>query len=145
MGENFRLKEAQQNLLIHLLNGNDSLGVLPTNFGKSIIYQLAPFVSRYLFKEKGHKQFSPHPVIIVISPINALIDDQINRCLEMNLRAVKLSAENISVFKTGEVDIIYTSPECLLDDTFRGILLSSLYQGRVIGIVVDEVHVVVKW
>ena len=102
-------------------------------------------MARYLFKEKGYTQFSLKPVIIVVTPINALIDDQISSCGEMNVKAVKLCSENMDIIKSGDLDIMYSSPECLLANSFREVLLSTVYQGRVIGIVVDEVHLVVKW
>ena len=130
--------------LFHLLNKNDSLGVLPTNFGKSIIYQIAPFVARDL-ADKGYSILPSNPVIIVVTPINALIDDQIRRCADMNIKAFKLCAESKSLFENGDVDLIYSSPECLLDNSYREILLSDVYRSHVIGVVVDEAHLVVKW
>ena len=143
LGADFRLKQAQQNLLLHFLNGNDCLGVLPTNFGKSIIFQLAPVVAKFLY-ECGHESFTHHPVVFVVTPINALVDDQVQRCLEMGVIAEKLCAENLDIIKHGKLQVIYASPECLLSEKYREILL-SVYLGRVLGIVVDEAHLVVKW
>ena len=139
--KDFELKDAQMNLLCHFLNGNDCMGVLPTGYGKSIIYQLAPVVARNL----NPTHFSKEPVLIVVSPINALIDDQIASCAKLNLKAKKLCSETLTEIIKGDIDLIYSSPECLLSDDFREILLSEIYKGRIMGIAVDEAHLIVKW
>ena len=130
------LKEAQENLLFDFISGHDCVGVLPTNYGKSLIFQLMPGVI---------KHFNPEidPIIIVVTPINALIADQIKRCDEIGLTAVHLTQENYDIIKQGHFSMLFASPECLLNEKYREFLLSL--SPRVTGIVIDEVHVVVKW
>ncbi len=64
------LKEAQRAALELFLGGKDVSALLPTGFGKSLIYQLAPLI----VKKIGRIQ---NPIGIVVSPLIALIDDQI--------------------------------------------------------------------
>lgn len=70
-------------LLFHFLNKNDFMGVLPTNFSKSIIYQLALNVARTI------NTVLISVTIIVVSPINDLISDQIKSCKNVGLGAMK--------------------------------------------------------
>ncbi len=55
-----QLKPEQEECLVHILNGGDFVSLLPTDFGKSLIYQLLPIVSEKLWRPKSGK------VIIVI-------------------------------------------------------------------------------
>ena len=59
----------QSKALFHVLNGEDTFVSLPTGYGKSLIYQLAPSVSNDL------GLLSEVPIVLIISPLNALIDD----------------------------------------------------------------------
>ena len=65
------LTKYQSKALFHVLNGKDTFVSLPTGHGKSLIYQLAPSVSKHL------GLLSEVPIVFVISPLSALIDDQI--------------------------------------------------------------------
>ena len=129
-----KLKKAQESLL--LKSGHDCIGVLPTNYGKSVIFHLMPAV---------YKHFNPNenPIVIIITPINALVEDQIKRCAQVGITAVHLTKENVEVMKHRNFELLFSSPECLLEETFREFLLQL--SSRVVGIVIDEVHVVVKW
>ena len=140
-GITFALKQYQEDLLLHFLNDNDTIGVLPTGYGKSIVFQIAPKVFKKICSVSS-------PLVIVVSPINALIEDQIASCKAMNIKASFLCKENISSLEIndpddGSIEILYSSPECLVDDHYRDFLLSMV--PNVIGIVVDEAHLVIKW
>ena len=63
------LTKYQSKALFHVLNGEDPFVSLPTGYGKSLIYQLAPSVSKHL------GLLSEVPIVLVISSLNALIDD----------------------------------------------------------------------
>lgn len=64
------LKEEQFSVLKTFLRGEDVFGILPTGFGKSLIFQQPPLV----LKEMGFQR----PIIIVIFPLIALMEDQVN-------------------------------------------------------------------
>ena len=105
-----------------------------------IIYQLAPIVAKELNKQI--ELFPSKPMLIVVSPINSLIADQIESCCKLNLRALKLVAEEVDKVEEQNFDILYSSPENLLDKNY-GNILSRL--SSVIGIVIDEAHIVARW
>ena len=85
-------------ILFHVLNGEDTFVSLPTGHGKSLIYQLAPSVSK----------------LLVISPLNALIDDQIASVTKLEITACKFDASSLedTVSLAGH-EILFTSPEVL--------------------------------
>ena len=77
--DKFALTDIQVNLLRAFMDGKGAVGVLPTSYGKSIIYFLAPVVS-YQLHSSGHTNYHPEAIIIVVTPTISLIDDQVKRC-----------------------------------------------------------------
>ena len=77
-----RLKEItclQRKVILGFLEGRDTFACLPTGYGKSLIYQLAARVAAGLsFVYKYKDLFSTEPVVLVVSPLNALIKDQLS-------------------------------------------------------------------
>ena len=70
------------------LGGNDTFVTLPTGRGKSLIYQICPAVATEL-SALGHK-FPKAPLMVVISPLNSFIKDQIISCERIGTKLVKL-------------------------------------------------------
>jgi len=70
------LTQHQSKALLNFLCGKETFVCLPTGHGKTLIYQLCPVVVKEL-SSLGLKQFPSDPVIVVISPLNSLIEDQI--------------------------------------------------------------------
>ena len=63
---------------------------LPTGYGKSLIYQLAAWVAAELSVVYNYKDiFSTEPVVLVVSPLNALIKDQLSSCEKLVINATK--------------------------------------------------------
>ena len=83
------LTKYQSKALFHVLNGEDTFVSLPTGHGKSLIYQLAPSVSKHL------GLLSEVPIVLVIAPLNALIDDQIASVTKLGITACKLDASSL--------------------------------------------------
>ena len=83
------LTKYQSKVLFHVLNGEDTFVSLPTGHGKSLIYQLSPSVSKHL------GLLSEVPIVLVISPLNALIDDQIASVTKLGITACKLDASSL--------------------------------------------------
>ena len=100
------LTNYQSKALFHVLNGEDTFVSLPTGHGKSLIYQLAPSVSKHL------GPLSEVPIVLVISPLNVLIDDQIASVTKLGITACKLDASSLedTVSLAGH-EILFTSPE----------------------------------
>ena len=102
------LTKYQSKALFHVLNGEDTFVSLPTSHEKSLIYQLAPSVSKHL------GLLSEVPIVLVISSLNALIDDQIASVTKLGITACKLDASSLedTVSLAGH-EILFTSPVVL--------------------------------
>ncbi|XP_033761766.1 ATP-dependent DNA helicase Q-like 3 [Pecten maximus] len=166
LGIDVILKEKQTESLRHLYIGKDVITVLPTGYGKSLIYQLLP----WMFQLK-HDQETPM-VALVISPLTSLMEDQVMEVREKGVSACFLNIhgsggrytqmtasvdddsdlleEDVYLLKgvslnevaRGDFTILYMHPEALGNKTLQGILRSSTYSNRVCAIVVDEAHMV---
>ena len=71
MGFVHKLKEKQLETLHSLYEGKDTIAVLPTGFGKSVIFQLLPF-----FLQKVHGLSDPM-IVLVVAPLNSIMQDQV--------------------------------------------------------------------
>ena len=84
-----KLSDEQFKALFHFLNGRDTFACLPTGHGKTLIYQVAVLVAR-----TGKVKILPSsPLVVVVSPLNALISDQLESCQRLKLKAVKMEQE----------------------------------------------------
>ena len=140
--DKFALTDIQVNLLRAFMDGKDAIGVLPTSYGKSIIYFLAPVVS-FQLHSSGHANYHPEAIIIVVTPTISLIDDQVKRCTELGIKAIQLS--KVTDFGNIKESIIFSTPESLLAGKLRKPLRSDSVKERLLGMVIDEAHLVVKW
>lgn len=137
---NFR--EGQLEAVKTVLEGRDSLVMLPTGAGKSLIYQLA------MLLRPG--------VAIVVDPIIALIDDQtlrmkqdgIDRVLGMHASVLSDADVKKQMFEnlaTGQAYVALVSPERMQIESFRE-SLSAVASSQIVNlIVVDEAHCVSEW
>lgn len=126
------------------LDGADSFSNLfvtaPTGAGKSLLFQLPAL---YLAAERG-------ALTIVIEPLKALMTDQVRGLRGRGVKGVAAINSDITYqerlrelarIKTGEVSILYLSPEMLV-----GMSLKQILGDRTLGlVVVDEVHTVTSW
>ena len=125
----------QEEIISSILEGRDTLAILPTGGGKSICFQV-PALMR-------------EGVCIVVSPLIALIKDQVeNLCRRgieavaihsgMTYRQIDIALDN-AVY--GEVKFLYVSPERLRSDLFK----ARVRKMNVNFIVVDEAHCISQW
>jgi len=73
INSSYSIKPRQLEAITYILEGKDTLAILRTSFGKSLIYQLLPEVCKLL------EDHSCNPVILVVSPLKALIKDQVKK------------------------------------------------------------------
>ena len=128
-------REGQKKIITSLLEGHDTVGIMPTGGGKSICYQ----VPAMLFEG----------VTIVVSPLISLMKDQVDVLVSMGIPATQINSslsysevrERMQQAARGEYKLIYIAPERLESDSFQ-----ALIQDVPISFVaVDEAHCVSQW
>jgi ATP-dependent DNA helicase RecQ len=137
---NFR--ENQQNATRHVVEGRGRLLVVQkTGWGKSLVY----FIATKLLREQ---RAGP---ALLISPLLALMRNQIAAAERMGVRALTIHSENQEEWQAVEtklandlVDILLISPERLANEHFRTEVLGPV-AGRISLLVVDEAHCISDW
>jgi ATP-dependent DNA helicase RecQ len=125
----------QQQAVEHVVAGGDALVLMPTGGGKSLCYQL-PALCR-------------PGTAVVVSPLIALMDDQVAALRQLGVAAAALHSELdpdtqrevASALGAGRLDLLYVSPERLL----AGSLLDRLGRRTLALIAIDEAHCVSQW
>ena len=111
-----------------VIDNKDVLAVLPTGYGKSLIYQL--LAPTYNFMDFAGSPGGKKSTVIVISPLNALIRDQIVKMREGGLNVSVLRGDRVDteddhdvsldvpveILSSTHFDLIYTHPEVLVDN-----------------------------
>jgi ATP-dependent DNA helicase RecQ len=126
---------AQQEIVEEVIAGRDALVLMPTGGGKSLCYQIPALL------RPG--------TAIVVSPLIALMQDQVDALRQLGARAAFLNsslpldaAQGVErALLAGELDLLYVAPERLLTDRF----LSLLGRVRVALFAIDEAHCVSQW
>ena len=152
------LKEEQYEALLAVaVHRKDCLVVLPTGFGKSLIYQLLPFVLDYLISLDHVAEKENESSIVVVSPLNALMRDQVSKLQDkISVAILKNKYETSDLYAAKSYDleelvdsmprIIFAHPESLVNDRRAlKLLKSKKWQASVSAIVVDEAHLVIDW
>lgn len=128
-------RQGQRELIENILEGRNVLGVLPTGGGKSICYQLPALMT--------------DGVSLVISPLISLMKDQVDSLRENGINAgfinSSLDSEEyrkiLSDVKTGQIKILYISPERLENEFFRNFIRDI----DICFVAVDEAHCISQW
>ena len=126
---------AQEQIVRHVVDGGNCLVLMPTGGGKSLCYQL-PSLSR-------------QGCGIVVSPLIALMRDQVAGLIEAGVNAAALNStlsfdEASAVerrFIAGDLDLLYVAPERLLTPR----CLAMLERGKIALFAIDEAHCVSQW
>ena len=125
----------QQAIIDHVVDGNHALVVMPTGSGKSLCFQIPSLI------RPG--------VGIVISPLIALMQDQVNALLQLGIRAAflnsTLSFDSVQQIERqligGEIDLLYLAPERLSNER----TLNLLERLQIALFAIDEAHCVSQW
>lgn len=125
----------QEEIIDHVINGGDAFVLMPTGGGKSLCFQIPSII------RKGTG--------VVISPLIALMQDQVRAMQQAGVRAAflnsTLSPQDAYYVErqllNNDIDLLYVAPERLLTDRTLNILDKS----RVALFAIDEAHCVSQW
>ena len=139
------VKKEQETCIQKLVvDREDVFAVLPTGYGKSLIYQVLPSV----FTEMDvleYGQCNDTHIVIVVSPLEYIRVQQVENLKRLGVRAVSLGPSfNPTHDLNSEAQIIYGSAEQWLSDTWIKKLKDGDL-GNVKALVIDEVHTVEMW
>ena len=130
-----KLRRGQAEVIRSVLEGHNTLAIMPTGAGKSLCYQLP---SLHL-----------PGMTVVVSPLISLMKDQVDKLEQVGLEASQLNSslttqeheENLERIKTEENDFIFVTPERFTDQEFLG----ELRKQAINFVVIDEVHCISEW
>lgn len=133
----------QRNIIEHVTSGHDALVLMPTGGGKSLCYQI-PAIAR---------QSAGQGITIVVSPLIALMHDQVGALHEAGVNAAflnsTLSPEETQTIeqrlRRGEVTLLYAAPERINTPRFLAQLDALYAQGLLSLFAIDEAHCVSQW
>ncbi|RDC58871.1 DNA helicase [Alteripontixanthobacter maritimus] len=123
----------QEDVLARVLARQSTLAVMPTGAGKSLTYQLPATMM--------------HGTCIVISPLIALMHDQLRSARANGIRAATLTSadadwrETQDAFRNGELDLLYVAPERASQQGFRNLISAA----PLCMFAIDEAHCVSEW
>lgn len=135
-------RDGQEDAICHIVEGKGRLLVVQkTGWGKSFVY----FIATKMLREAG-----AGPALL-ISPLLALMRNQIAAAERMGVRAATINSDNTDEWtvvedrlKKGEIDILLVSPERLANERFRTQVLSGI-AARISILVIDEAHCISDW
>ena len=135
-------RDGQEDAIRHIVEGRGRLLVVQkTGWGKSFVY----FIATKLLREGGNGP------ALLISPLLALMRNQIAAAERMGVRAATINSDNQSEWteveaKLGrnEIDILLISPERLANERFRTQVLAGI-AARISLLVIDEAHCISDW
>ena len=128
-------RKGQEALIDSILEGRDTLGIMPTGAGKSLCFQVPALMLE--------------GVTLVISPLISLMKDQVSALCQAGIRAAYLNSsltypqyrKALANACAGVYKIIYVAPERLLTEEF----LAFSHRVRIALVTVDEAHCISQW
>ncbi|MBK7764943.1 MAG: DNA helicase RecQ [Sulfuritalea sp.] len=129
----------QEEIIDHIIGGGDALVLMPTGGGKSLCYQIPSMLRQ--------------GVGVVVSPLIALMQDQVDALLQAGVRAAFLNSSQDQAtasaverrLRMNELDLIYVAPERLLTERFLGVMDHLVGENRLALFAIDEAHCVSQW
>ncbi len=135
-------REGQEDAIRRIVDGRGRLLVVQkTGWGKSFVY----FIATKLLSDSGNGP------ALLISPLLALMRNQIAAAQRMGVRAVTINSDNVDEWTQveakvacGEIDILLISPERLANERFRTQVLAGI-AAKISMLVIDEAHCISDW
>ncbi len=132
-------RAGQREAVDSAMAGRDTVVLLPTGAGKSLCYQVPALVASR----------AGLGTTVVVSPLIALMSDQVSALCGRGVRAAALNShqdevqrmQTIARFRRGDIDLLYVSPERAALPSFKRMLQSA----RIALIAIDEAHCVSQW
>lgn len=128
-------RASQRDIINCVTGGQDALVIMPTGGGKSLCYQI-PALART-------------GVGVVVSPLIALMEDQVSALKELGVNAGYLNStldydtvwHTENAIRSGELDMVYIAPERLIQER----TLALLHDAEIALFAIDEAHCVAQW
>ena len=124
-----KIYDDQCSVIKAFINGYDVYMSANTGYGKSLCFQALPFVVDAL-----ENQCYGISTVIVVSPLKALMEDQVRKMSDCGVSAVALHDQAINLIgnlQAGHYSLVYTSPECILSkDIWRSLISSQANQNH---------------
>ena len=139
LGMSRELRMEQKVAISSLVSGKDLLAVLPTGFGKSLIFQMLVLIKQIMTGKPSSA--------VVVCPLQSIIYDQLAEASSMGLTAAALTDCRLEEIESGKYQLIFASAEEVLSKPFLSSLkkTASLFHQNMCAIIVDESHTVETW
>ena len=132
-----KFRPGQKEIIQNILDGRDTLAVMPTGGGKSLCYQIPALIF--------------DGITVVVSPLISLMQDQVGALLENGVDAAFLNStlnleeykKTVRDIKSGRAKLLYLSPEALATERVKSILSEA--DVPVSCVTIDEAHCISEW
>lgn len=140
--DTFRGNQAE--IISRTLAGQHSLVIMPTGGGKSLCYQVPAIVLAH-----EEPETDPKPLTLVLSPLIALMKDQVDALLQRDVAATFVNSSlsqderqaRYAGIRSGEYAIVYVTPERFRKRDFREVVARR----KIVLLAVDEAHCISQW
>ena len=135
-------KDEQVEAVTNIICGKDTVCVLPTGYGKSMILMCLPPLYHHISQHAEMKlKKTDRPLVLIISPLLSLMSAHVKEATDLHLVAYQLPTN--STVNLESADLLFASPEYWTSK--EGTTMLQAVSHRVIVTVTDEVHVAPKW